>query len=49
MLAFAERALIAGARAKEGDHRDFEAVAEWARSIAGQLAEVAEPEPAPNS
>lgn len=37
-LAFAERALIAGARAKEGDHRDFEAVAAWARDIAGQLA-----------
>lgn len=48
-LAFAERALIAGARAKEGDHRDFEAVAKWARSIAGQLAEVGAREPAPNS
>lgn len=38
-LAFAERALIAGARAKEGDHRDFEAVAAWAKEIAGQLSE----------
>ncbi|GIG25946.1 flavodoxin domain-containing protein [Cellulomonas denverensis] len=37
-LAFAERALIAGARAKEGDHRDFEAVAAWAREIADELA-----------
>lgn len=42
-LAFAERALIAGARAKEGDHRDFEAVAAWARDIAGQLAEMPQP------
>lgn len=42
-LAFAERALIAGARAKEGDHRDFEAVAAWAREIAGQLAMMPQP------
>ncbi|WP_448061685.1 flavodoxin domain-containing protein [Cellulomonas hominis] len=36
-LAFAERALIAGARAKEGDHRDFAAVADWAQQIVVQL------------
>jgi menaquinone-dependent protoporphyrinogen oxidase len=36
-LAFAERALIAGARAKEGDHRDFDAVRAWASQIAEQL------------
>lgn len=36
-LAFAERAIIAGARAKEGDHRDFEAVEAWARQIAADL------------
>jgi menaquinone-dependent protoporphyrinogen oxidase len=39
-LAFAERALIAGARAKEGDHRDFQAVAVWAQQIAQQLTEL---------
>lgn len=36
-LAFAERALIAGARAKEGDHRDFAAVEAWAGEIALHL------------
>lgn len=36
-LAFAERAIIAGARAKEGDHRDFDAVAAWARQLADEL------------
>jgi menaquinone-dependent protoporphyrinogen oxidase len=36
-LAFAERAIIAGARAKEGDHRDFDAVAAWAREVAAEL------------
>jgi menaquinone-dependent protoporphyrinogen oxidase len=36
-LAFAERAIIAGARAREGDHRDFAAVAEWAGQIASEL------------
>ncbi len=45
-LAFAERALIAGARAKEGDHRDFAAVAAWAGEIAAQLAVLPEPAPA---
>ncbi len=36
-LSFAERAIIAGARAKEGDHRDFAAVAAWAEQIAEHL------------
>jgi menaquinone-dependent protoporphyrinogen oxidase len=36
-LAFAERAIIAGARAKEGDHRDFAAVEEWGHQIAEHL------------
>ncbi len=39
-LAFAERALIAGARAKEGDHRDFAAVADWAQQIVVQLSDL---------
>ncbi|GEL47527.1 hypothetical protein CHO01_26430 [Cellulomonas hominis] len=43
-LAFAERALIAGARAKEGDHRDFDAVRGWAGQLAEHLRAVA---PAP--
>jgi menaquinone-dependent protoporphyrinogen oxidase len=43
-LAFAERALIAGARAKEGDHRDFDAVRAWAQQIAQHLAQLS---PAP--
>jgi menaquinone-dependent protoporphyrinogen oxidase len=40
-LAFAERAIIAGARAKEGDHRDFDAVRAWGRDIAEHLRAVA--------
>ncbi len=40
-LAFAERALIAGARAREGDHRDFAAINEWARQIAETLSHLA--------
>ncbi|GIG35164.1 flavodoxin domain-containing protein [Cellulomonas pakistanensis] len=36
-LAFAERAIIAGARAKEGDHRDFDAVRAWGAEIAEHL------------
>lgn len=40
-LAFAERAIIAGARAKEGDHRDFDAVRGWAQDIAEHLHAVA--------
>ena len=37
VLNFAERAIIAAARGKEGDHRDLAAVDEWARQIADQL------------
>ncbi|WP_066582853.1 flavodoxin domain-containing protein [Cellulomonas timonensis] len=37
-LTFAERALISGARAREGDHRDLDAVAAWAAQIAEELA-----------
>lgn len=40
-LSFAERAIIAGARAREGDHRDLVAVAAWATEIAERLATVA--------
>lgn len=36
-LAFAERAIIAGARAREGDHRDLAAVGAWGREIAEHL------------
>lgn len=34
VLNFAERAIIAAARGKQGDRRDMAAVREWARSIA---------------
>jgi len=37
VLNFAERAIIAAARGKEGDHRDLVAVVEWAREIADRL------------
>jgi len=37
-LTFAERALISGARAREGDHRDLDAVAAWAGQIVDELA-----------
>ncbi|RYV49661.1 flavodoxin domain-containing protein [Pengzhenrongella frigida] len=37
VLNFAERAIIAAARGKEGDHRDMSAVDEWADQIADQL------------
>ncbi|MBT0994554.1 protoporphyrinogen oxidase [Cellulomonas sp. DKR-3] len=37
-LSFAERAIIAGARARAGDHRNFEVVERWAQEIAGTLA-----------
>jgi len=40
-LSFTERAIIAGARAREGDHRDFAAIAAWASDIAAQLSSVA--------
>jgi menaquinone-dependent protoporphyrinogen oxidase len=36
-LSFAERTVIAGARAREGDHRDLEAVARWGEQIAAHL------------
>ncbi|MCR6690577.1 flavodoxin domain-containing protein [Cellulomonas sp.] len=36
-LSFAERAIIAGARARAGDHRNFEVVAQWAQGIADAL------------
>ena len=37
-LSLAERAIIAAARGKEGDHRDMAAVAGWAGAIADDLA-----------
>ena len=37
VLTFAERATIAGARAREGDHRDFDLVRAWARQIEPSL------------
>lgn len=37
VLSFAERAIIAGGRAREGDHRDMVAVAAWADEIADGL------------
>ncbi|QCB93103.1 flavodoxin domain-containing protein [Cellulomonas shaoxiangyii] len=37
-LSFAERAIIAGGRAREGDHRDMAAVAAWAGEVADALA-----------
>jgi menaquinone-dependent protoporphyrinogen oxidase len=39
-LAFAERAIIAGARAREGDHRDFAAISAWAEQIAHELSAI---------
>lgn len=38
LLTFAERAAIAGARAREGDHRDMAAVRAWALAVADDLA-----------
>lgn len=38
VLSFAERAIIAGARGRDGDHRDFGAVAAWTATIADDLA-----------
>jgi menaquinone-dependent protoporphyrinogen oxidase len=38
LLTFAERAAIAGARAREGDHRDMAAVRAWALGVADDLA-----------
>lgn len=37
-LTFAERAAIAGARAREGDHRDMATVRAWAADVAADLA-----------
>ncbi|MDM7831804.1 flavodoxin domain-containing protein [Cellulomonas edaphi] len=45
-LTFAERAIIAGARGRDGDHRDFGAIARWADEIADALAEAAQRAPA---
>lgn len=36
-LSFAERAIIAGARARAGDHRNFELVEQWAQGVADAL------------
>ena len=36
-LGFAERALMLAIGAKEGDYRDWQAISEWARGIAGAL------------
>ena len=44
-LDVAERAIIAGAQGKEGDHRDMVAVAQWSARIADAL--TATPAPAP--
>ena len=38
LLTFAERAAIAGARAREGDHRDLGAVRAWAVGVADDVA-----------
>jgi menaquinone-dependent protoporphyrinogen oxidase len=38
VLSFAERTIIAGARAREGDHRDLGAVRRWGEQIAAELA-----------
>ncbi|MFS0704554.1 flavodoxin domain-containing protein [Cellulomonas sp. 179-A 9B4 NHS] len=40
VLSFAERAVVAGGRAREGDHRDMVAVATWAGEVAEALAGV---------
>jgi menaquinone-dependent protoporphyrinogen oxidase len=39
LLTFAERAAIAGARAREGDHRDMAAVRTWALAVADDVAD----------
>lgn len=38
LLTFTERAAIAGARTREGDHRDLSAVRAWARDVAADFA-----------
>lgn len=47
LLTFTERAAIAGARAREGDHRDMAAVRAWAAEVADDL--IAHPEQPPAS
>lgn len=42
-LNVAERAIVAAAQGKEGDHRDMAAVASWARTIADELARMSVP------
>lgn len=42
VLSFAERAIVAGGRAREGDHRDMVAVAAWAEEVAAVLAGAAD-------
>ncbi|ROS31269.1 flavodoxin domain-containing protein [Cellulomonas sp. PhB150] len=39
VLSFTERAIIAGARGRDGDHRDFPAIERWAAEIADVLAD----------
>lgn len=39
VLSFTERAIIAGARGRDGDHRDFAAVERWADELADELAD----------
>jgi menaquinone-dependent protoporphyrinogen oxidase len=41
VLNFAERAIIAAARGKQGDRRDMDAVREWARSIVAHVQQTA--------
>lgn len=50
VLSFAERAVVAGGRAREGDHRDMAAVAAWATEVADALdaAPVARADAAPS-
>lgn len=39
VLSFTERAIIAGARGRDGDHRDFLAIERWAGEVADALAD----------
>lgn len=43
VLSFTERTIIAGARAREGDHRDLDSVRAWGEQIAAELASRAVP------
>lgn len=43
VLSFAERAIVAAARGKEGDHRDLAAVTQWGGTIAEELARTVAP------